>query len=70
MRRRLKAICFETLPVLPSGMELVIRLHPEGAEIDYQTLRIHCRRQLLAVARKLQPERDEWGSCSDEVGHE
>ncbi|WP_201517804.1 ribonuclease P protein component [Gulosibacter hominis] len=70
LRRQLKAICFEALPVLPTGMEFVIRLHPEGAQIDYQTLRTHCRRQLLALARKLQPERDECGSCSDEVGHE
>lgn len=67
MRRQLKAICYEALPVLPSGMEFVIRVHPVGAEVDYQTLRAHCRRQMLALVRKLQPELDDCGSCSDEV---
>ena len=67
LRRQLKAICFEALPLLPAGMEFVIRVHPDGAAGDFQTLRSHCRRQLLAASEKIRPEAEDCGSCGDEV---
>lgn len=68
LRRRCKAICRELLMVLPTGLDLVIRLHPEAAELDYAELRRKVRRQALALAERLGATAiPETCSCGDEV---
>ncbi|MFD2675076.1 ribonuclease P protein component [Gulosibacter bifidus] len=68
MRRRLKAICFEALPLLPTGLSIVIRVFPESASIPYAQLRAEVRAALVKAAEQAGllaiPEEC---SCSDVV---
>jgi ribonuclease P protein component len=39
VRRRLKAVCYELLPLVPAGTDIVIRALPASAEESWATLR-------------------------------
>ena len=69
LRRRLKAISRELLALLPHGLDLVIRVHPEAVELDYAQLRRKARGQALALAERLGAAAiPEVCSCADEAG--
>lgn len=68
MRRRLKAICRELLVNVPTGVDIVIRVHPEAVELDYGELRRRVRKQTLALVDRLAPTGiPEVCSCADEA---
>lgn len=56
-RRRLKAIAAEQLPELGTGLDVVIRVHPEGAELSYAELRDSARSAMRRAARRARDER-------------
>ncbi|WP_185714982.1 ribonuclease P protein component [Gulosibacter macacae] len=66
LRRRLKAITRELLTLVPSGLDFVIRVHPEAVALSYEELRRQTRRQLLEVVQRVAPNAiPEQCSCSD-----
>jgi len=50
VRRRLKAVCAESLPSLRSGVDVVIRALPSAATADYSALRHEVDRCLMRRA--------------------
>lgn len=68
IRRRLKAICRELLVTVPTGFDVVVRVHPEAAGFSYDELRERVRYGVLAMAERLGPDAiPEQCSCGDEV---
>lgn len=57
MRRRLKAISLELLTDLPSGLDVVYRMHPESADWRFDQLRANARDGVGAALRKLERSR-------------
>ena len=68
LRRRLKAICRELLAAAPTGVDIVIRAHPEAVELDYDELRRRVRRQTISLVERLGATAiPEICSCADEA---
>ncbi len=51
VRRRLKAVCAEALPVVAGGTDVVIRALPSAADVDFATLRAEVHRCLDRASR-------------------
>ena len=52
VRRRLKAVCAEALPLVRGGASVVIRALPSAAQADYATLRadvVRCLQRKAAL---------------------
>lgn len=54
LRRRLKGISLELLNELPSGLDVVYRLHPESAAWRFDELRRHAHEGVRAAVRRLE----------------
>ena len=50
VRRRLKAACYELLPSIPAGSDVVIRALPPAATTDFATLQREVARALTKIA--------------------
>lgn len=68
MRRRLKAICHELLPLVPCGLSFVIRVFPESVSMSFAELRSAVRSSVLAAAEQAgRVAIPEICSCSDDL---
>lgn len=67
MRRRLKAICYALLPIVPTGLSVVIRVFPDATELSYGQLETRVRSAVLKAAEAAGVRAiPEVCSCSDE----
>ena len=55
VRRRLKAVCAELLPVVPQGTDVVIRALPASATASFAELRTDVQRCVTRLTRPVAP---------------
>lgn len=67
MRRRLKAITAELLEEFPTGVDVVIRVHPEALDCDFDALRRGVRNAVPRAMKRAEREHRYRSAQNDRV---